>query len=463
MSTPIGTATSAPTRSSHGLPAEKSSSPNTCPPPLANSTAAHAPTPTKVIWASEIWPDQPIKGTSESMMNAVTQRKPHRSHVGPRDQPDQHEDGDKENGEAEERALDRREARCDDPADPTPLDASLGQEEQREEQDDRRDRLPRRAPASRPGEEVGLERQRETDDHPADVRHRQALEAPDDRGGERVDDQEGQRLDRERRELFGEEDPRERRHRRAEHPRELRRESGTRSVQRRELPVVDHRSHRDSETSAIQQQSDPQREQQTRDHGDHPVVRHERLTDVEAVAPEERTDRPRLVRVPERRREPDEEEHQTDRHDDLRHQWRGREAPHEDTFDERAQEWRCNEHGQQQGDERLDARVDLQLPVDEREQHPHRALREVEDPRCRVGDDESCGRDRVDRSERDADDDEEEERIAGDRSPRPRLLDDVHDERNHGDRRDERRPVLPKPKPFRHGRHEPTTSSLRSR
>ena len=76
MSTPIGTATSAPTRSSHGLPAEKSSRPNTCPPPLANSTAAHAPTPTKVIWASEIWPDQPIKGTSESMMNAVTSASP---------------------------------------------------------------------------------------------------------------------------------------------------------------------------------------------------------------------------------------------------------------------------------------------------------------------------------------------------------------------------------------------------
>ena len=40
-----------------------------------------------------------------------------------------------------------------------------------------------------------LERERETDDHAADVRHRQALEPPDDRGGERVDDQQGQRLD----------------------------------------------------------------------------------------------------------------------------------------------------------------------------------------------------------------------------------------------------------------------------
>ena len=71
MSNPIGTATSAATSSPHGLPLLKRSSPKTCPPELENSMSAHAPTPTNVICASEICPDQPVSGTSESIGNAI--------------------------------------------------------------------------------------------------------------------------------------------------------------------------------------------------------------------------------------------------------------------------------------------------------------------------------------------------------------------------------------------------------
>ena len=76
------------------------------------------------------------------------------------------------------------------------------------------------------------------------------------------------------------------------------------------------------------------------------------------------------------------------------------------------------------GDERLHAVVDLQLPVDEGAEHPHRALREVEDARRRVGDDQTHREDRVDRPDRDPDDEGEQDRVPRDRPAGPRLLED---------------------------------------
>ena len=67
--------------------------------------------------------------------------------------------------------------------------------------------------------------------------------------------------------------------------------------------------------------------------------------------------------------------------------------------------------------------VDLQLPVDEGAEHAHRALREVEDARRGVGDDETHREDRVDRADRDADHEREQDRVPRDRPARPRLLD----------------------------------------
>ena len=72
MSNPIGTATAAATSRPHGLPLLKRSTPKTCPPELENSMNDHAPTPTNVICASEICPDQPVSGTSESIGNAIS-------------------------------------------------------------------------------------------------------------------------------------------------------------------------------------------------------------------------------------------------------------------------------------------------------------------------------------------------------------------------------------------------------
>ena len=83
MSTPNGIATSAPTSSSTGLPGLKRSSPNSSPPAVENSNVAHAPMPTNVICASEIWPDQPVSGTSDTMISAVTQREREAADVRP--------------------------------------------------------------------------------------------------------------------------------------------------------------------------------------------------------------------------------------------------------------------------------------------------------------------------------------------------------------------------------------------
>ncbi len=72
MSTPNGTATAAPTSSSSGFPGDNSFNPNSSPPAVENSKVAHAPMPTNVICASEIWPDHPVSGTSDTMISAVT-------------------------------------------------------------------------------------------------------------------------------------------------------------------------------------------------------------------------------------------------------------------------------------------------------------------------------------------------------------------------------------------------------
>ncbi len=68
--------------------------------------------------------------------------------------------------------------------------------------------------------------------------------------------------------------------------------------------------------------------------------------------------------------------------------------------------------------------VDPQLPVHERHEHADGALGEVEDARGRVGDDDAGGRDRVDRAERDADDERRDDAVERDRAAGPRLDDD---------------------------------------
>ena len=107
--------------------------------------------------------------------------------------------------------------------------------------------------------------------------------------------------------------------------------------------------------------------------------------------------------------------------DDLRDQRRVGDRPHEHALDDRAHERRGDEHGEQQGDEGLDAPVDLELPEHVGEEHADRALGEVEDARRRVGDDEAGGGDRVHRAVGDADDQPEQDRVERDRAAGPRL------------------------------------------
>ena len=90
-----------------------------------------------------------------------------------------------------------------------------------------------------------------------------------------------------------------------------------------------------------------------------------------------------------------------------------------------------------QGDEGLDAPVDLELPEHVREEHADRALGEVEDARRRVGDDQAGGGDRVHGAVGDADDQPERDRVQRDRVAGPR--DPADDHRRRWRRRCRRR------------------------
>ena len=59
---------------------------------------------------------------------------------------------------------------------------------------------------------------------------------------------------------------------------------------------------------------------------------------------------------------------------------------------------RSHEHREHERDEGLDAPIDLELPEHVRQEHADRALREVEDARGRVGDDQPRRRHRVHRA-----------------------------------------------------------------
>ncbi len=147
----------------------------------------------------------------------------------------------------------------------------------------------------------------------AHERERQALQATDDRGRERRQDQQGERLDVEGGELLGEEDAGDRGHRRAERPREHRHAAGLDAVEAGELAVVDDRAHRDAEARAGEQDLEAERETEADDDGDEARPRHERVADLEAAGAEEAVDVARLLRVPDQAGEAHEGEHETDR------------------------------------------------------------------------------------------------------------------------------------------------------
>ena len=98
------------------------------------------------------------------------------------------------------------------------LDARLRQEQQREEQHDLRDGERRGRPTTGPAQEVLLEHEHEPDQQTAGERERKALQPADDGRRERGEDEQRERLHVEGRELLGEEDARDRGHRRADAP-----------------------------------------------------------------------------------------------------------------------------------------------------------------------------------------------------------------------------------------------------
>ena len=100
-----------------------------------------------------------------------------------------------------------------------------------------------------------------------------------------------------------------------------------------------------------------------------------------------------------------------------------------------ADQRRDHQHRERDRDHLGHAVVDRELPVDVREEHPDRTLREVEDAGGRVDDDESGRRHRVDAGEREREDQHVDERRERDRVVRPRVP--THADDQDGRRRDD--------------------------
>ena len=244
------------------------------------------------------------------------------------------------------------------------------------------------------------------ENHCAQRREWEAAQASDDRDGVGADHEQGQARDVER-EDGCEQDAGQRREHAADDPTRRGRNVGILAVEAREVPVVDDCSHRDAEPCAGEQR--PQAERDARGDGEHDEVvprdwRSRDVHDVCAVEPRERRGRRELGRRPHDRTDPQQRHEQADRDDDLRDRGRAPEVPHDDPLDDEAHERRLDE--QHRGD-RGGGRpmmLDAQIPIRERRDHRHCTVGEVEDSRCRVGDDEAARRDEVDAGEREPED-----------------------------------------------------------
>ena len=160
---------------------------------VAPLTSANAPQPARVICASEIWLAQPVSGTSDIMMNAVsiasvTSRTCSRLRTAGADERAMNRTAKPNSARSHRRQPFRVRARAG-PAG----DAAVRHEEHRDEQDDAGIAAGGERPAPGPDEEVLLEREREPDDEAADVGHRQAAQPGDDACRERIDDEQRQR------------------------------------------------------------------------------------------------------------------------------------------------------------------------------------------------------------------------------------------------------------------------------
>ena len=129
-----------------------------------------------------------------------------------------------------------------------------------------------------------------------------------------------------------------------------------------------------------------------------------------------------------------------DRHHELHDQLLALQVAHDRPVEPDADQRRDHEHGERHRDELRHPVVDRQLPVDVREEHPDRALREVEDPGRGVHDDESGRRHGVDAGQRQREDEQVDERRRRDRSVCPRRP--AHADDQHG-RRDDDQQVGP--------------------
>ena len=117
--------------------------------------------------------------------------------------------------------------------------------------------------------------------------------------------------------------------------------------------------------------------------------------------------------LPDQLGEPDHEQQQRDRDDELHRLGRVLQPAHDHGFEQHAEQRGEDHEHHEERDRRGPAPVEAQLPVREREQHPGRAVGEVEDAGRRVGEHETAGDDRVDRRDRQADNREGQELVHG--------------------------------------------------
>ena len=212
----------------------------------------------------------------------------------------------------------------------------------------------------------------------------------------------------------GDEDTGERGQGAAEGPGECGQPLGAPAVELEQRGIVDDGAHGDARAGAREEEPDA--------HGDEdPAGQRDRLVigDVDAEdlelrrVAEEETVGPWHARAPDPLGQRDQPQHDADGDHDLGHVSRLAQPPHDADVEDHPQQGSQDHQDGEERERRRPVPAVPELPVGERGQHGHGALGEVEDPRGRIGEDETRGRDPVDRAGDQPEDGVGEEQVHG--------------------------------------------------
>ena len=296
---------------------------------------------------------------------------------------------------------------------PTHLQAGLGQGDDHKQQDQRSDSQVSEAevgPEVEPCPGVGPQ---QPDQHGPNHGHGQVPQGTEG-GGRECDDHhvvEGGGIESQ---LGGDEDASQRPHHGTQRPRRGRHHVGAGAVEGGQFPVVHHRPHGRADTGAAQQETHRHGNGDSHREHDEPVPGKLRRTQVDTVVDAEQIRHSSwCIGFPDVANHRQQQHHDRHRDHELHHQRSGAQPPHDHRIKRHSQRRGEQADHHEQGEDGMPAPVHVELPVQERREHPDGALGEVEHPGSGVDHHQPGGVHRPQRPEEESDVGGDQEGLAG--------------------------------------------------